>query len=124
MKKSFGKGVKEVAKKTLNKAYNKTVQAIKNPEESTDRAKWQRKLDDAKAQYSEEIAKMNLNEAYYNGTREVQSNPNSNKRSSKVASNVWNITYELIESQVDPSIPYPKVTAIHEEDMEKAKLIE
>lgn len=124
MKKSFSKGVKEVAKKTLNKAYNKTVQAIKNPEESTERAKWQRKLDDAKAQYSEEIAKMNLNEAYYNGTREVQSNPNSNKRSSKVASNVWNITYELIESQVDPSIPYPKVTAIHEEDMEKAKLIE
>lgn len=124
MKNKFGKGVREVARKTIGKAYNKTVQAIKNPEESTERAKWQRRLDDAKSQYSGEIEKMNLNEAYYNGTREVQGNPNSNKRSNKVASNVWNITYELIESQVDPSIPYPKVTAIHAEDMEKAKMIE
>src|SRR5574344_1663515 len=93
MKNKFGKGVREVARKTIGKAYNKTVQAIKNPEESTERAKWQRRLDDAKSQYSGEIEKMNLNEAYYNGTREVQGNPNSNKRSNKVASNVWNITY-------------------------------
>ena len=35
-----------------------------------------------------------------------------------------NITYELIETQVDSSIPYPKVIPIHEEDEEQAKVIE
>lgn len=42
----------------------------------------------------------------------------------KNASNVRNITYELIESQVDSSIPQPKVTAIHEEDQELARKLE
>ena len=32
--------------------------------------------------------------------------------------------YELIESQVDSSLPMPKVSAIHAEDMDQAKIIE
>ena len=60
---------------------------------------------------------MNQREALYLGTHDIA-------HAKKNASNVRNITYELIESQVDSSIPQPKVTAIHEEDQELARKLE
>ena len=52
-------------------------------------------------------------------------NPNkSTGYANKVSINVRNIVYELIESQIDSSIPMPKVTPIHEEDREQANIIE
>ena len=60
---------------------------------------------------------MNDREALYMGTHDI-------RNAKKGASNVRNITYELIESQVDSSIPQPKVTAIHEEDQELARQLE
>jgi len=110
--------------KGIKKMINNIAQAIKEPEQNKDLIKWKNKLIDAKSSYEEETSRMNISEAQYNGTREVKGNANSNKAATKLANNVRNITYELIESQVDSSIPAPKVTAVHEEDKEVARMLE
>ena len=71
--------------------------------------KWQGKLSAAKARYSAELAAMQRREDMYYGSHTIQG-------AKKKASNVRNVVYELIESEVDTSIPQPKVTAIHAED--------
>lgn len=100
------------------------IKNMKNPEQFRRLRMWQGRLDIALAAYDLERRHMDTKEAYYNGTREVQKNPNSKKSPTKLASNVRNIVYELIESQVDNSIPMPKVRPIHPEDIELAKSIE
>ena len=87
-------------------------------------SEWKSKLERAKNAYTQELARMEKDQAYYDGTHSVLGNRNSNKAPTKQANNVRNIVYELVESQVDTSIPYPKVTPIHEEDAELAKTIE
>ena len=79
--------------------------------------KWQGKLSAAKARYSAELAAMQRREDMYYGSHTIQG-------AKKKATNVRNVVYELIESEVDTSIPQPKVTAIHAEDVEKARKIE
>ena len=106
------------------KGLKKIMSMITHPEENKKLKKWQSKLDIAKLAYSDELGEMTTREGYYNGMREMQGNPNSNKPSTKKAINVRNIAYELVESQVDSSIPMPKITPIHEEDIEAAKKIE
>lgn len=87
-------------------------------------AKWRGRLQFAKDQYAKNIDRMKTYEDYYDGTRSVQANPNTGKTPTKDATNVRNIVLELIESQVDSSIPMPKVRAVHPEDDELAKKIE
>jgi len=110
--------------KGIKRMMDKTIQSIKEPEKSKELSMWQSRLDDAKSKYSEDISKMRKYNSYYEGSREVEGNPNKNKKPSKVSANVWNIVYELIESQVEPSIPAPKVTPVHEKDINRAKMIE
>ena len=95
-----------------------------NPEDRRKLKMWQGRFELALNAYDRERSDMDTYEAYYNGTREVQANPNTRKTPTKKASNVRNIVYELIESQVDNSIPAPKVRPIHPEDVELAKIIE
>lgn len=102
----------------------KIMNMIKKPEENKKLRRWQEKLTKAKSAYSGELNEMKTREGYYDGMRQVNGNPNSNVASTKLAVNVRNIAYELVESQVDSSIPMPKVTPIHEEDTEVAKKIE
>lgn len=102
----------------------RTMEKVKDPEKNKKLVKWQGKYEVAKSKYSDALSMMETNEKYYEGDRHVTGNPNSNRPSTKQAINVRNICYELVESQVDTSIPMPKVTAIHEEDMELAKKIE
>lgn len=85
---------------------------------------WKGRLEQAKNTYNDKRNVMKKYDGYYHGDRSVQADPNSNKNPSKLASNVRNIVYELIESQVDSSIPMPKVRAIHADDDELAKKIE
>lgn len=94
------------------------------PEKLRKLRKWQNRFEIARTAYSQHRSDMDTYEDYYNGTRELQPNPNTNRAPKKKASNVRNIVYELIESQVDNSIPMPKVRAIHPEDEELAKNIE
>ena len=64
---------------------------------------------------------MDRREDCYKGTRHI---PAAGGGAAKAAGNVRNIIYELIESQVDASIPQPRVTAVHPEDRQLAKKIE
>lgn len=98
---------------------------ITHPEESAKLLKWRRLYDEAKSKYSDKLNQIEENEKGYNGDRHVNRNPNKGGgKSNKLSVNVWNINYELIESQVNSAIPRPKVRAIHAEDVEKAKILE
>lgn len=85
------------------------------------RAFWQARLDDARRQYAEKRARMDRREDCYKGTKQI---PAAGGGAAKAAGNVRNIVYELVESQVDASVPQPKVTAIHSEDRPLARKIE
>lgn len=106
------------------KWWKKMAEKIKFPEVNKRLMEWQEKYETAKSKYSEALNQMKSFEAYYNGGREVSGNPNKDDASKKLAINVRNIVYELTESQVDCSIPMPKVTPIHAEDLPQAKVIE
>lgn len=108
----------------LRKIMDKAVNSITNPEQTKKLEKWKSKLEKARTAYGEDLARIDRRDELYNGTRTVDGNPNSNKKSSKLSVNVRNITYELIESQVDSSVPSPRVIPIHEEDEDAAKVIE
>ena len=66
----------------------------KDDKQTKDLEKWQGKLSSAKAAYSDTLEKMRKREAMYYGSHEIQG-------AKKNATNVRNIIYELIESQVD-----------------------
>ena len=90
-------------------------------QERARRAFWQARLDEARRQYAEKRERMDRREDCYKGTRQI---PAAGGGAAKAAGNVRNIIYELIESQVDASIPQPRVTAVHPEDRQLAKKIE
>ena len=96
----------------------------KSIETPKDVKKWAERLDYAKSQYESERNNMKKYQSYYEGTRKLQPDANRGTDPTKLATNVRNIVYELIESQVDSSIPMPKVRAIHAEDDELAKKME
>ena len=107
------------------KWWKKAMRAMEKPEENKKLKKWQGKFENSKSKYQDELDRMEIQKKYYIGDRHVKGNPNKTSGyASKMSINVRNIAYELIESQIDPSIPMPKVTAIHEEDKDKAKIIE
>lgn len=88
-----------------------------NDEKNENLEKWQGRLASARSAYSAELDKMRKREKMYYGSHEIINGKQQ-------ATNVRNAVYELIESQVDTSVPQPKVTAIHAEDTELAKRIE
>ena len=108
----------------LKRLMDKFVMRITEPEKSKELVKWQERLEVARKSYESELDLMKENEKLYSGSREVKGNPNKPQPATKVSSQVRNITYELIESQVDSSIPMPKVTPIHAEDLKLARSIE
>jgi len=103
---------------------DKVQKTIAPKPEDKKRDKWRGKLETARMAYSSTLKEIQKNQAVYDGTREVNGNPNKDYGAKDLAINVRNIAYELVESQVDSSIPQPKVTAIHEGDEELARSIE
>lgn len=69
--------------------------------------KWQDKLEIAKASHPLDL--MDQREYLYLGNRVVDANINSKQLPSKYANNVYNICFELLESEVDPTVPQPSV---------------
>jgi len=108
----------------LKKVMDKLKKTVAPSPEDKKRDKWRSRLETSRIAYSSTLREIAKNQGVYEGTREVNGNPNSNIPAKDLAINVRNITYELIESQVDSSIPMPKVTALHEGDEELAKKIE
>lgn len=83
---------------------------------------WKERLAKASIAYSAELEKMDNREELYRGKKEIKAITRRGKDSK--APHVRNICAELIEAQVDSSIPMPKVTARRKQDVDKAKLIE
>lgn len=108
----------------FRKMVKKATDKVLKPEEVKKLNKWRGKFENSRNAYSGDLRNIERRDALYNGTREVAGNPNSRQSPSKLAINVRNITYELVESQIDSSIPAPRVIPIHQEDEEAAKVIE
>ena len=85
-------------------------------------AKWQERLRLAEGAYQSEQARMTRREELVNGSHTILDE--NGRKAQKQATHVRNICFEIVETQVDSNIPQPKVTAIREEDEDKAKLIE
>jgi hypothetical protein len=83
---------------------------------------WQERYTDAKSSYQNELSQMDEREELYKGTETIkQITCRDFKKETK---HVRNICMEIIESQVNSSIPQPKVTARRREDEALAKIIE
>jgi hypothetical protein len=108
----------------LKRVMDKLKKSVAPTAEDKKRDKWRGKLENARIAYKQALSEISKNQGIYEGTREVNGNPNTNIAAKTLAINVRNIAYELIESQVDSSIPMPKVTALHEGDEDLARSIE
>lgn len=83
---------------------------------------WQERISRADNDYNAERGRMDEREAIYRGKKKIRKiSPEDEISESEV---VWNMTYELIEAQVDAQLPSPKVTALRKEDESLAILIE
>ena len=88
---------------------------------------WQTKYNEAKADYGEELTKMDAREAWYRGDQAREPLFSGDVVTGKKTVDVplcRNVCAEMIEDQIDVTIPAPKVTARRKEDEEKARLIE
>lgn len=83
---------------------------------------WQGRLGTAESAFSDEAARFDEREELYRGRRDTRGLTRDDTDGETV--HVRNIAMELIEAQVDSSIPQPKVTARREEDQPLAKIIE
>ena len=78
--------------------------------------KWQDRLQKNRSEYLKELQLMDERDALYNGTRQVAG---INGKAAKKSNYVRNAVGEIIEAEVDSSIPLPKVTAKRQEDEEQ-----
>ncbi len=84
--------------------------------------RWQEKLARFEAAWEPERARMDEREAIYRGRSRIEALVDGDVV--RRTPHVRNIAAELIEAQVDPDIPQPKVTALRPEDEALAVLIE
>ena len=108
----------------LKKIMKQVKKSLAPTPEEKKRDKWRGKLENARIAYASTLKEISKEQKLYEGTREVNGNPNTNIAAKDVAITVRNAVYELIESQVDSSIPQPKVTALHPGDEYLASSIE
>lgn len=74
----------------------------------------------AKAEYQPHLQEIDVRDEIYSGKHKIR----YGKRGEKVCQNMRNIVFELIESQIDTSIPLPVVEAVCASDEEAARMIE
>lgn len=84
--------------------------------------RWQKKYKKAKAAYEPQKTRFNDREELYRGSRKLT--PVLDDQTRQETPYVRNIVAEIIEAQVSPSIPKPKVTPRRKKDEGFAKLIE
>lgn len=84
--------------------------------------KWQERLAANQAAYDAENTKMDSREDLYAGTNIIRALVQGERKTK--TPHVRNICAEIIEAEVNSTIPAPKVTARRKQDEEKAKLIE
>ena len=86
--------------------------------------RWQDRLSAAQSAYESELSLMSSREAKYKGSKDIESIVSADRAQLTTTPHVRNICAELVEAQVNSSIPQPKVTARRKQDEYKAKLIE
>lgn len=102
--------------------FKKMKEAIKQQNKLDE---WKSKYTKAKDAYADQLERMRNQEMLYDGDAFTRRSKNKGGGiANKQSENVRNIVYELLETECDPSIPMPKVTAIHEEDQAQAQIIE
>lgn len=84
---------------------------------------WQERLALAETAIAGERARMLRREKQYEGDHTIYA-PDGSVAADGLASHVRNVSFEVIETQVDSTIPAPKVTAVRQEDEELASIIE
>lgn len=87
-------------------------------------ARWQRRYTDAKSSYDHQLQKFRTEELEYDGSSRILPVAGSQTAAVKKALIGRNAVYELIETEIDSTIPAPKVTALHPEDDTLAHRIE
>ncbi|MEG1491612.1 MAG: hypothetical protein RR394_05105 [Oscillospiraceae bacterium] len=83
---------------------------------------WQEIISADESAFNEEIGLMEEREAIFRGKKEIDEILSGDKTTS--TAHVRNIVSEIIESQINSSIPQPKVSALRREDEALARLIE
>ena len=83
---------------------------------------WQERLAANETAYEDELVQMDRREQLYKGDRSIHKMTRDDVDSK--TPHLRNICKELVESQIDSTIPQPKVTARRQEDQPLAKLIE
>lgn len=86
-----------------------------------DLSKWQERFEKNKRAYEDELGRVERRDALYNGTRDIRSLSGIPAQKSAY---VRNAIAEIIESEIDSTIPLPKVSAKREEDEDNAQTIE
>lgn len=84
---------------------------------------WQERLALAETAIAGERERMLRREKQYEGDHTIYA-PDGSVAADSLASHVRNVSFEVIETQVDSTIPAPKVTAVRQEDEELATIIE
>ena len=83
---------------------------------------WQDKYERARSAYSAEREAMDRREKLYLGDKEIRTPTGSIAQ--KDATNVRNLAFELVESQISSIIPQPKVTAVSPQNQDNARSVE
>lgn len=84
---------------------------------------WQERLALAETAIAGERERMLRREKQYEGDHTIYA-PDGSVAADSLASHVRNVSFEVVETQVDSTIPAPKVTAVRQEDEELASIIE
>lgn len=71
---------------------------------------WEKKLSLALTQYQERMAETDDNYEAYKGTRDIVNSKGG--KATKTKTSVRKVAFELVESQIDTTIPQPKVTSV------------
>lgn len=95
---------------------------------------WQKKLETALSEHNSFRSDASSWDAMYHGTKAVSDGSGrvymsdrdntTDRQNTANARQVVNITFQLIESQIDPSIPLPAVDPIEVDDDERRKMVE
>jgi hypothetical protein len=84
--------------------------------------KWKSKLETALTSFDNSL--IDEREQIYLGSRLLDININSGKAPIKKANNIYNVVFEMIESQVNSTIPQPSVKSKRQGFEEQSKMIE
>ncbi|MEG2377781.1 MAG: hypothetical protein RSC43_05430, partial [Clostridia bacterium] len=87
-------------------------------------ATWQERFIASRDAYREHSELMDERDELYAGSHEIDVNPERGTGAARRASSCRNIVFELVEAQVDSTIPAPRVTARDPESELHAKEIE